>query len=320
MHRFWQPAFSVLHDCVLDYLSEPTVHEILPLLRLNRHLRKLVLEKLVRVFRHVPTVDKSWSFIKIRACSRAEDDGGDGPTTATADPRHMFFPEQSVVVEFFGGGGDGEVPENQADPEDGSTIMLYMTHHDPTTHLCTFEALPDHDGIGFFLPTIEDIGRYNEMCGSGPAVFQAASNYWFRPALDGKNSVSGLQLAARPDLQPSRTPALAPEVSDEPGGTLEETEYRCANGWIAHYLIKRYDEEDDILGEKGMATTIFTLKSLRVPLLDLFIPPTTAKDDLTGAFERYPLERYLKEQYEEEGHWEDIEQEFALMQDRFGIV
>ena len=63
---------------------------------------------------------------QIRACSRAEDDGGDGPTTATADPRHMFFPEQSVVVEFFGGGGDGEVPENQEDPEDGSTIVLYM--------------------------------------------------------------------------------------------------------------------------------------------------------------------------------------------------
>ncbi|GAA6054197.1 hypothetical protein JCM3770_002828 [Rhodotorula araucariae] len=265
MHAFWQPGFTSLHELVLDHLAQPSIHEILPLVALNRHLRALVLQRLVSVFRQVPTVGAS------------------------------SFPDDATLGDFFGGGG-GDVSEDYEPREEPEHVVLYMTHYEPSTRVCTFEPLPHHDGIGLLLPTIESIEAFTDMCSSGPFVFQAASNYWFRPALDGKNSVSGLQLAARPDLQPSRTPAFECEISDEPGGTFEDREYRCANGWFAHYITTRYDTAEALYADLdlGMAPTIFTFKSLRVPLLELFMPPTTAKDDLTGAFARYPLARYLK--------------------------
>lgn len=107
------------------------------------------------------------------------------------------------------------------------------TSFDPKTHICTFEGAFDYDCLEYALFVEPSTGREWGCPDGVPCVFQAASNYWFRPALDGKHSQAGLQVAASTDLYPARTPAIWPKAPQERGGKLEQPGFRCWNGWTA---------------------------------------------------------------------------------------
>lgn len=47
MHTFWQPAFIMLHELVINGLTDTHPVGALPLLGVNQHLRKLVIPRLV---------------------------------------------------------------------------------------------------------------------------------------------------------------------------------------------------------------------------------------------------------------------------------
>ncbi|GAA5915152.1 hypothetical protein JCM8208_002152 [Rhodotorula glutinis] len=299
MHRFFEPGFSLLHDLVLDALYNPTVHGILPLLRLNRYWRQLVTARLVRILDKKsddsdmvqdPEDESSFldmrlgkAFLKVRKGVPTEDEYM--PFDIDNDPRALFEVNWNVVIETHGAD-----LQDLLDPDTGSAdedkqpdLKLTMARYDPDTRSCTFLPVPPFRFIDHKYPPeldSDDDDNNSLYCeGIGPShadpVFVVASTYWFRPALDGRNSHKGLQLAARPDLHPSIEPILRPTVGEKPGERHVDRAFKCSNGWIAHYSTHR-------LGKPHARSKYvrFVLYSVTVPLLDFFVPPTSAKADV----------------------------------------
>jgi hypothetical protein len=50
MHTFWQPCFTMLHELVIDSLTDVHLVGALPLLGVNQHLRQLVIKRLVAAY------------------------------------------------------------------------------------------------------------------------------------------------------------------------------------------------------------------------------------------------------------------------------
>ena len=50
MHTFWQPCFILLHELVIDSLTDVHLVGALPLLDVNQHLRQLVIKRLVAAY------------------------------------------------------------------------------------------------------------------------------------------------------------------------------------------------------------------------------------------------------------------------------
>lgn len=114
--------------------------------------------------------------------------------------------------------------------------LRHRADFDPTTRICTFTPVDRRTNGVFGFPmslfTDRTNGRIPVGCDSLPPVFQLVSSHWFRPALDGQNSFFGLQLAARPELHPSRHPVFWPKAAEQRGEVFIDREHRCTNGWV----------------------------------------------------------------------------------------
>ncbi|GAA5862826.1 hypothetical protein JCM3774_006657 [Rhodotorula dairenensis] len=58
MYAFWQPCFSELHKLVTDGLTEVHLVGALPLLGVNKHLRELVVKRLVGTYTNAAQLAK----------------------------------------------------------------------------------------------------------------------------------------------------------------------------------------------------------------------------------------------------------------------
>lgn len=101
--------------------------------------------------------------------------------------------------------------------------------------MCTFAPLDTRVNVGFdyTVDIVVATGEPYDDCDSIAPVFQAASSMWFRPALDGRNSCFGFQVAAHPDLHPSRTAVLLPKTAKGRGEVRVVKNGRMTNGWKA---------------------------------------------------------------------------------------
>ncbi|BGO89877.1 hypothetical protein NBRC10512_005648 [Rhodotorula toruloides] len=296
MHRFFDPALAPLHARVLDFLTTDFNHaSLLVTLQLNRHFRQLSIDRIVRIFSQKPvksdppSVSKPYTpevgggFIRIRQCDHPDPDFG--PSLPINDPRELFRIKPRMEV--------------------SPSLNLFMTSFDPKTHICTFEGAFDYDCLEYALFVEPSTGREWGCPDGVPCVFQAASNYWFRPALDGKHSQAGLQVAASTDLYPARTPAIWPKAPQERGGKLEQPGFRCWNGWTADIITHRLDEPGKvgpIERYSDWPKCLLIFEKLYVPLIDLLVPPMTAADDLPVDFgeelDEAELDAYIDEDYD----------------------
>ncbi|GAA5911721.1 hypothetical protein JCM6882_006954 [Rhodosporidiobolus microsporus] len=270
MHRFWQPANVLLHSMLFSHLTHgTTIHALIPLLGVNKHLRRQVERKLVAVFRNTRayrtgnragTVDGE-GFLRIEEGEWGHSDFG--PVSARNDPRWLF--------------------SNQPRPWDDPSLLLLLSHYDPATTICTFKpANPNDTSLQFGRDVDSRTGVPLSHCDGSSPVFIGGSSMWFKPGLPqhGRKRFAGLVLATKPWRHASRTPLMIPEVSEYRGGAVKDARYRCANGWEANITTKRlklrrqFQDGDEIVQVK------LIVELIKVPLVQLFIPPTTSKDDI----------------------------------------
>ncbi|BGO97982.1 hypothetical protein NBRC10513v2_001982 [Rhodotorula toruloides] len=316
MHSFFDPAFTVLHDRVLDFLvGSWDWYRLLVPMALSHHWRQLAIKKVVQRFSQDPEVimvqDKEKphlydvttrmkagaGYLRVRHCELPKPNSAgefvEGPKT---DPHEVFRPDEARVKRFLGAKADkDELPPSHI----GHYQEYKLESFDPKTQI-------------FFIlhKLLADPATGREV---DPGVdlnqFQIASSAWFRPALDGKNSAAGLQLAARPDLCPSKRAALTAKVSQEKGGRLVQSNVSCMNGWSVDLTTQRLDKPDKMApddkrnffwerSDPRFPPCYFMLDAIRLPLLDLLVPPFTAKDDLANPEdEDFGLAAYLRNFY-----------------------
>ncbi|BGP46336.1 hypothetical protein JCM10450v2_002178 [Rhodotorula kratochvilovae] len=280
MHALWLPAFLHLHEAVVDHLAQPSIHDVLPLLRVNRHLRQLTAERLLKRIKRCPGRDSValdqrnpslvTAFIRIHDAVTfpGDDFAAEFLTTRENDPRELFRPN-------LDGGDDGGWP---------GRMDLCLTHFDPTSFVCTFSPAPGACPLPFSLDLLSPASApvYDPVHG-GHHAFQLASPAWFRPAGDGRNSYAGWQLAARPERQPARTPGLWVRCAEERDGRVEVSGEECGLGWVVDYTTTRLDSSADPDDDDDSVPALLSVTSLRLTLIDLFVPPRTAADDLAFA-------------------------------------
>ncbi|BGO97981.1 Proteophosphoglycan ppg4 [Rhodotorula toruloides ATCC 204091] len=348
MHAFFDPAFTVLHDRVLDFLVGGwDWYRLLAAMGVNQHFRRLARDKLVKHFSQKPKlylrpgvgdpdevelearIPIGAGFVRLQQCECPHSDFG--PSCPVNDPRSLFAIDMKELDRLAMADMGETLDEDEGMFDKPERMDFYMTSFDPKTNMCTFKPGGGSPVLLYHLYCDPLSGEEWGCCDAWPAVFQLASTAWFMPALDGKNSHAGLKLAARPDLQPARQPAMWPKASQEKGGRKEQHKYRCENGWIADLTTQRLDKPDKPNPDDKRAffakdydpeapPCLLMVDSLRLPLIDLLIPPLTAKDDVDPLhYEEFPVEEYIKEYYEEGKEWA-MERTLAEMHDAAGCV
>ncbi|GAA6056332.1 hypothetical protein NBRC10513_005632 [Rhodotorula toruloides] len=273
-------------------------------------------------------------YLRVRHCELPKPNSAgefvEGPKT---DPHEVFRPDEARVKRFLGAKADkDELPPSHIGhyQEYKLCAWLYAVSRgvltcstwfpqgvvrpkDPDVHFPPHRLQFLHSPqCSFFIlhKLLADPATGREV---DPGVdlnqFQIASSAWFRPALDGKNSAAGLQLAARPDLCPSKRAALTAKVSQEKGGRLVQSNVSCMNGWSVDLTTQRLDKPDKMApddkrnffwerSDPRFPPCYFMLDAIRLPLLDLLVPPFTAKDDLANPEdEDFGLAAYLRNFY-----------------------
>ncbi|BGO89878.1 hypothetical protein NBRC10512_005649 [Rhodotorula toruloides] len=349
MHAFFDPAFTVLHDRVLDFVvGSWDWYRLLAVMGVNQHFRRLARDKLVKHFSQRPKlylrpgvgdpdevdvearIPIGAGLVRLQQCEYPHSDFG--PSCAVNDPRELFAIDMDEMARVMSADMLGkEYEEEEEETWKPERMDFYMTSFDLKTSMCTFKPGGGSPGLLYHLSCDPESGEEWGCCDAWPAVFQFASTACFAPAHDGKNSHAGLKLAARPDMHPARQPAMWPQAAQEKGGRKEQHKYRCENGWIADLTTQRLDKPDKPNPDDKRAffakdynpeasPCLLMVDSLRVPLVDLVLPPLTAKDDIEpNYYPDFSVEEYVKEYYDERKDWA-MESVLAEMHDAAGCV
>ncbi|BGP38251.1 hypothetical protein JCM10450v2_002187 [Rhodotorula kratochvilovae] len=301
------PAHADVQQVILDRLAEPSIHELLPLLRVCRYLRQLVIQRVVALFSR-PGTPYGRQYIGralkprpgdgfIKMCQRDFPFADFGPTMNVNDPRRLFSDP-----------ADDPIRRDQHTGEVEDELFLHLAKYDPQTQLCTFEPVDKRNnslyGHAYYVSVDSSTYKLATDCDAIPAVFQASSSHWFRPAFNGKNSYYGLQLGGRPDLHPSRAPVFWPQAHEERGEAFTDDNAQFTNGWKAAYYTRRTDygsAKGNVArcGEAWLQVDL-VVTSVEIPLIDLLCPPVTAQDDISGYdhYGDFDFDEYIADQYD----------------------
>ncbi|KAI5474802.1 hypothetical protein MNV49_002399 [Pseudohyphozyma bogoriensis] len=314
MHRLLQPGFSDVHLQILDQLaSSPSIHEILPLLGVNRHFRRLVVDKLVKQYSRTKLVkvkETSRGMAYVASYSQGE---------RISVYQSSFCPPQGAMQtddpRWFLGSKDA--------PKQAAATLLFDSI-DPKTLICTFkppcptlEMMPSKSGktdkakenarmlaeahfstMEYTLACDEQAKEYSDV----PVSFKFIMSPWFRPAERKAKGVGlfGFELGGRPNRFPECGSDWWPEASDEPNGKVEFDSKRCT------WEIEGFTERADWIGCEATrygfgleVPCMAVIKSLKIPLIDLFCPRTTLKKK--GYYSDY----YQEENPGEKESWEE---------------
>ncbi|BGP23074.1 hypothetical protein JCM10295v2_001967 [Rhodotorula toruloides] len=161
-------------------------------------------------------------------------------------------------------------------------------------------ATSPSDCLEYSLFVETSMGRERGCC-------NAASNYWFRHALDGKHSRAGLGVAIDADPYPARTPAIWPNAPQERGGKLELPGFAAGTGGrpVNIIITHRHDEPGEvgpIERYSDWPNCLLVFEKFYVPLIDLLVSRRTAADDITVDFgeelDEEELDAYIDEDYD----------------------
>ncbi|BGP14175.1 hypothetical protein JCM10213_002474 [Rhodosporidiobolus nylandii] len=337
MHRFFDPVFEQLHKEVIGYLARPTIHGAFALGGVNNHFRRLVLArqlaslrqkgKLVRrkgekevippvggtyikasPFLLPPSRNGALTCLSSSQIHQGGDPFDEGVSIPCNDPRELFELDTRCFEEDI----DDEFEPGRREP-----LYLFMSAYDPSTGMCTFKPPKDAATLDYMISCDpEGDGEEWGCCDQVPGIFQAASSGWFRPARkeELKFSHAGLVLAGKDAVQPSRVPVMWPKASQDRGGVCEQKGLRFVNGWKADVVTSRFDKNFRPSGdnfEDMWVRVRLKIRRLHLPLIDAFLPPTTAKDDLDRNYTEMTLAKYIEDDYKKKGSEEQMKEDFC---------
>jgi hypothetical protein len=187
----------------------------------------------------------------------------------------------------------------------------------------------------------------NDCCDHFDTVFIGGASTWFRPGLAANpKRFAGLEVVSRPDRHASRAVLVTPKISEKRGGNLKTGSYKCDNGWeISAYLSCSVRPPAAVLtfvllsrlssslslpappprsacsdfttkrqkvrrmfqdGEEWVAVKL-QVDSIKVPLVQLFLAPTSKldlklNDEMTQDVEAYTLDEWESSFYDVGGH------------------
>ncbi|BGO89850.1 hypothetical protein NBRC10512_005620 [Rhodotorula toruloides] len=260
MHRFFEPAFTVLHTIVVEELAREHPVGVVPLLGVNRHFRQLAVERLVQAYKECKVLgyDEESGYPKLSGQFVKFAESGvnpyDGPFKEN-DPRYTLVDQ---------------------DP-DGRAVMLVFNSYDPKTTLVTLKPVHPADAIYYDLLCDEKYSEWRDL----PRYFEGVASGWFKKARPGR-SVKGLELAFDDERYPPIQALLSPEIPNKRDGEFQNVEQPLRNGWTILYSASRMDslpdearEVDPTMGEVPdgfLVPAQLKIHWLKIPLVSLFIP------------------------------------------------
>ncbi|GAA5910336.1 hypothetical protein JCM6882_003255 [Rhodosporidiobolus microsporus] len=286
MHSFFTTGFEPLRALVVDLLAEDGVHSLLPLLGVNHEWRKLAGVRMLQEYYKtkilrfegggefempVPVLSEG-EYILLEECGCSPYDG----PFVTDDPRSTLSKARSKEV------------RKRSSP-------LFLSAFDPATSVCTFRP-KELDGVDFHILCDMDHNEFRDL----PRSFDFHPTGWFRSAGAGATAaLDGLELAARPDRHPPVCEqVLTPNIPSKPktvepmemlmdpvdGGfkSLNVKDYKMRCGWTVSYNVGRFDigtaDMTDLLDDMVMVPCHLSVKELKVPFIDLFVPRRSTKE------------------------------------------
>ncbi|BGP06293.1 hypothetical protein JCM10049v2_002114 [Rhodotorula toruloides] len=260
MHRFFEPAFTVLHTIVVEELAREHPVGVVPLLGVNRHFRQLAVERLVQAYKECKVLgyDEESGYPKLSGQFVKFAESGvnpyDGPFKEN-DPRYTLV---------------------EQDP-DGRAVMLVFNSHDPKTTLVTLKPVHPADAIYYDLLCDDKYSEWPDL----PRIFEGVASGWFKKARPGRG-VKGLELAFDDERYPPIEALLSPEIPNKRDGEIQNVEQPLRNGWTICYSASRMDslldearEFDPTMGEMPdgfLVPAQLKIHWLKIPLVSLFIP------------------------------------------------
>ncbi|KAL7414321.1 hypothetical protein BDY24DRAFT_440763 [Mrakia frigida] len=264
---FFSSSFPVLHQLVLDFLSEPdSPHPVLPFLQVSRYWRSFARDHLLHPFQKTkesvqgkPSTARSQvktgAYVKFYLTSYFNQE-----VHKADDPRSYFTK---------GGGSDG-------------SIDLLLSSIDPLTQICTFLPAGSYDSFPYtLLCDVETRAPYDEICPS----FGLVPSTWFVPSdkkAKRRSALFGKEVAFNRNTYPTVDPFEWSPQPVEPGGVGEvkhgDNRGRWAKGWGVEFKVTRLDTKKTKLSKEdksfGMFNAPAKLKftSAKIPLFQLYHP------------------------------------------------
>ncbi|ORY50188.1 hypothetical protein BCR35DRAFT_336051 [Leucosporidium creatinivorum] len=272
-HSFFSDPFAHLHDDVFAFLAaSPTIHAALPLLGVNRYWRKLTVGNLIKEFSRTKLLKVDFDkqtyapklrfskgeFLKLHVSTLCPQEGAH----KIDDPRYSI-----------------------AKGHPGSETTLLLTHFDPKTLLCTFEAPKDESDMLKVVPYSIPVNEEGEEFSDIAICFSMVSSAWFRPATENKESIYGLELAGRPDRFPLCGAAgfypqvVGPKEMKKKMGRIEVEDKKLWNGWTASWHTYRMEGKPPKgSGMFARVEVLLVIHKVKIPLVDLFCPRKTSAE------------------------------------------
>ncbi|GAA5989173.1 hypothetical protein JCM5350_005110 [Sporobolomyces pararoseus] len=283
MHRFFYQSHTDLHLYLLDILtSSRSIHSILPLFHVNRHFRQLVTQRLVKPLSGVSGVTRDGQgrvkvavgqgFIKLVQAEPIIMAGEQPPVLRTNDTRLLFRDEETAR------GWDEDAEANES--------VFVLKKYDPKTTICTFGSPPAHRTSLTFTVPVKPTGEVDFDCEHpSRAVWQIGSSMWFIKSTpqsieeEGAKSYGGLELGLKQHRHAAREVAFVTKVSDKRCGVVSDSNFKLRNGWygtVETKRLKRRNLKDEC--DQLHAAVQLDVKEIRVPLLLLYVGPTSLDD------------------------------------------
>ncbi|GAA5951575.1 hypothetical protein JCM8115_005186 [Rhodotorula mucilaginosa] len=266
----------MLHELVIDSLTDVHLVGALPLLGVNQHLRQLVIKRLVAAYSKatqvaarserplVPVADDG-EFVSMWLNCVAPQEG----PHKEDDPRYML------------------AQARKRDRSESDATDFVLDKFDPKTQICTFK--PAGEGVlewPFYCNNAEERAVCPEL---GHRGFSLVATGAFRRAGKGEPHLKGLTVAVNPKLYPNPWGEFYPQISDELDATISEKDKKLANGWQITYTAGRMDTDpltEELAGnalgledDVGIGDDLFfasraycMVDNIKIPLLDLFAP------------------------------------------------
>ncbi|POY72292.1 hypothetical protein BMF94_4594 [Rhodotorula taiwanensis] len=270
MHHFWQRAHAALHLTVIECLiHSPHATAALPLLAVNKHLRRLAIDSLLSCYalpsaRRVPreVVRLSLSLTNPYA-----------PPSVRDDPRFVCQQDDATKLPFH-----------------RQPVELYLSELDASSLVCTFKAKNQESAFLRWTCSYAYENHWRQLTAHVPESFSVTPTGWFRPAEPNETGLNGQMLAATPACYPSPLPCFFPEIPENPGAIIQSFDELLPNGWRISYRARRLDWIPEMLEVKSFAASassraiIVTVPayckviSLKIPFIDLFVAPDRLHD------------------------------------------